>query len=153
MAVKEKKRFYKHHPDIYPRPSLKEQIVALEEKSGLIAGMIKDRLYIEIDTTTNPEYPSSERVLYNLKHSVDPALGVVKWVLEHDGAWYLLETQVERPELKEIVITQKETPYRGVKVDKDTYWTDNEHDHAALKVAVDTLARAQRKIVELIGED
>jgi hypothetical protein len=147
------KRFYCWHPDPWPRPSLREQIIALEEASGLTVYMLSENLCIDVDTTTSPEYPRAERIPYKLNFRTCPKTGLVEWILEQDGKGYTLKEKIDRPDLLEVVVATKKTPYRGVKVDGKTYWTDNEHHHAELKVAVDTLARAQRKIVELVEED
>ncbi len=48
------KRFYRWHPDRGPEPSLREQIVALENASGLTVYMSGKNLCIDVDTTTKP---------------------------------------------------------------------------------------------------
>lgn len=148
------KRFYKYHPERGSEPSLREQIVTLEEISGLTAFMYDKNLCIDVDTTTNPEYPRSERIPYILSYNACPRTGLIEWVLKQkDKRYTLTEEPVNRPDLLEIVVSSKQTQYRGVKVDGNVFWTNDEHDHAALKLAVEQLAHAQRKIVELLKEE
>lgn len=146
-------KFYKYHPERPPQPSLKEQITALENATGKTAFLESGLLTVEFDITTNPEYPKSDRIQYKLKCVEHPGDGIVEWILKHNDKFYLIETVLENPDLKEIVVVLKRTNYRGVKLDGKVYWTDNELDHSALKVAVESLAEAQRKIVELIGNN
>ena len=146
------KIFCTEHPYVHLKPSLREQIVVLEDLSGCIVKMNKDNyLYIDVNYPPGSVYSHlTEHIEYNLKHTECIEYGIVTWTLVSKND-YILENVVKRPELKTIIITSKNTSYRGVKLNGEVYWTNNEYDYHMLKNAISELELAQEKVNELIG--
>lgn len=138
-------RFYMQNPSIWPQPSLREQIEALESVSKETAYM-KDN-FLHINVVIDPKNVIKYSIKYTLIHRTNPKTAEIQWLLiaHHNAS--------KRPELSEIVVTSKITEFRGVILGCYTYWTNNIEDYDLLKSLVKDYREIKDKIKNLIGKN
>ena len=145
-----KQRFHRQNPDIYPAPTLREQILALEKTSGCTALMeygTKLSIKVPVDDI---DFPREERIFYDLEHEEFPASGLVKWTLRNHNKRQTIRDTLQKPELLDIVVIVRNTSFRGLKLEDEIYWTDNDKDYGLLEAAIKDLEDAKSRFKKLI---